>query len=74
MIDDNKTLSAKENKNMSLKKYNKTVSIKENTSLNSCKPFIASSILFLLVSVIVTGLFVYFYDNSQSKRKLQDYC
>ena len=74
MIDDNKTLSAKENKNMSIKKYNKTVSIKENTSLNSCKPFVASSILFLLVSVIVTGLFVYFYDNSQSKRKLQDYC
>ena len=67
-------MSAKENKNMSIKKYNKTVSIKENTSLNSCKPFVASSILFLLVSVIVTGLFVYFYDNSQSKRKLQDYC
>ena len=38
-------------------------------SLSSCKPFI----LFLLVNVIITGLFVYFYVNSQSKRKLQDY-
>ena len=62
-----------DNKTMSIKKYNKTVLIKENNSVNACKPFIASSILFLLVSVILTGLFVYFYVNSQSKRKLQDY-
>ena len=68
IIDNNKTLSAKENENVSIKKYNKTVSIKENTSLDSCKPYSASSVLFLLVSVIITGAFIYFYVNSQSKK------
>ena len=58
---------------MLVKKYNKTVSIKENTSFDPCKPNIASSILFLLVSVRTTGAFVYFYVNSHSKIKLQDY-
>ena len=54
---------------MSIKKYNKTVSVKENISLDSCKP----SVLFLLVSVIITGAFIYFYVYSHSKIKLQDY-
>ena len=73
-IIDNKTVSIeKHNKTLLVKKYNKTVSIKENTSLSSCKAFVPSSVLFLLVSVIITGLFVYFYVNSLSKRKLQDY-
>ena len=49
------------NKNVSLKKYNKTVSIKENISLDFCKPFVASSVLFLLVSVIITGAFLFLY-------------
>ena len=67
----NKTVSVvKHNK---VKKYNKTVSIKENILLSSCKPCFASSILFLLVSVIITGLFVYIYVNLQPKRKLQDF-
>ena len=70
-IIDNKTLLIKEN--VSIKKYNKTVSITENISLDSCKPFVASSVLFLLVSVIFTGLFIHFFVNLQSKRKLQDY-
>ena len=61
------------NKTVPIKKYNKTVPIKESSSLDSCKPFAASSILFLLVSVIAVGAFIYFYVNSQSKRKLQDY-
>ena len=70
----NNTVSIKKhNKTLLVKKYNKTVSIKENISLSSCKSIVASSILFLLVSVIITGAFVYFYVNSQSKRKLQDY-
>ena len=60
----------KYNKTVSIKKYNKTVSIKENISLDSCKPFAASSVLFLLVSVIITGVFVYFYVNSHSKTKI----
>ena len=34
-----------DNKTLRVKKYNKTLSIKENTSLSSCKPFVASSIL-----------------------------
>ena len=67
-IIDNKTLSAKENKTVSIKKHNK-----ENNSLDSCKPSVASSVLFLLVSVINTGLFIYFDVNLYSKRKLQDY-
>ena len=62
-----------DNKTLSIKKYNKTLSIKENNSINSCTPFFASSILFLLVNAIITGLFIYFYVNSQSKRKLQDH-
>ena len=43
----------KHNKTLLEKKYNKTVSMKENVSLDSCKPFFASS-------VIISGLFVYF--------------
>ena len=61
------------NKTVPIKKYNKTVPIKENISLDPCKPFVASSVLFLLVIVIITGAFIYFYVNSQSKRKSQDY-
>ena len=62
-----------DNKTAPVKKYSKTVSVKNCNSFGPCKPYIASSILFLLVSVIITGFFVYFYVNSQSKRKLQDY-
>ena len=63
-----------DNKTLLVNKYNKTVLIKkENNSVSSCKTFVASSILFLLVSVIITGAIVYFCVNSQSKRKLQDY-
>ena len=49
-------------------KENKTISIKEKKiiPIKNCKPFVASSILFLSVSVIVTGLFVYFYVKSKS--------
>ena len=63
----------KHNKTLLVKKYIKTVSIKENISLDSCKPSVAASVLFLLVSLIITGAFVYFHVNSHSKRKLQDY-
>ena len=62
-----------DNKTVPVKKLNKTVSIKENNSLDSCKSFFASTILFLLISVITVGAFVYFYVNLQPKRKLQDY-
>ena len=46
-IIDNKNLSTKQN--VSIKKYNKSVPINENISLNSCKTFVALSVLFLLV-------------------------
>ena len=60
-IIDNKIVPIKKyNETVSIKKCNKTVSIKENISLGSCKPFVASSVLFLLVSVTITGAFVYF--------------
>ena len=63
----------KHNKTVPIKKYNKAVSVKNCNSFDLCKPYIASSILFLLVSIITTSVFVYFYANSQSKRKLQGY-
>ena len=44
---------------------NKTIVIKE--LVESCKPLVASSILFLSVSTILTGLFVYFYCKSKSR-------
>ena len=59
----NETLSLKKcNKTQSVHKYNKSELVEKR------KPFIASSILFLLVSVIITGVFVYYYFISQSKK------
>ena len=48
-------------------KYNKTQLVEK------CKPFIASSILFLLLSLTIIGIFIYFYINSHSKMKLKKY-
>ena len=56
-----------DNETVPIKKYNKTVLIKEN---NSCKPYVALSTLFLLISVVFTGLFIYFYVNLWSKNNL----
>ena len=47
---------------------NKTIVIKE--LVENCKPFVASSILFLSVSTILIGLFVYFYCKSKSRDAL----
>ena len=77
----NKTVSVKKynkivpikkyNKTVSIKKYNKTVSIKENISLDSCKPFFASSVLFSLVGVIITdALFIFMFDIHSKRREL----
>ena len=70
---DNKIVSIEKHKTLLVKKYNITVSIKENTSLDACKPFFVSSILFLLLSITIAGAFIYFYVNLHSERKLQDY-
>ena len=38
---------------------NKTIVIKE--LVENCKPFVASSILFVSVSITLTGIMIYFY-------------
>ena len=43
---------------------NKTIVIKK--LVENCKPFVASSSLFLSVSVIVTGRFIHFYCKSKN--------
>ena len=62
-----------DNKTVLIRKDNKTVSVKNCISLDPCKQYIASSILFLLISVTITGAFVYFYVNSLSKKRLQTF-
>ena len=44
---------------------NKTISIIKK--VENCKPFVASSFLFVSVSVISTGIMVYFYCKSRNK-------
>ena len=46
-------------------KQNKTVSIIKK--IENCKPFVASSILFVSVSVILTGIIVYFFVKSRNR-------
>ena len=67
-INDNKSLSLKNNKTI---KENKTISAKEINSIDSCKRFLGLSVLFLLVSVTITGLFIYFFVNSWPKNDLR---
>ena len=44
---------------------NKTVSITKY--IENCKPFVASSVLFVSVSVILTGNMIYFYCKSKNR-------
>ena len=44
---------------------NKTVLITKH--VENCEPFAASSILFISVSVILTGIVVYFYVKSKNR-------
>ena len=60
------------NKTLSIKEYNKSVN-KDLNTFDPCKPYIASSILFLLISVIISSSFVYFYLNLRPKKELQTY-
>ena len=43
-------------------KQNKTVSIIKQ--VENCKPFVASSILFVSVSIMLTGIMIYFHCKS----------
>ena len=63
------------NETLSIKEYNESTNKDLNTLSTSdpCKPYVAMSILFLMISVTISDAFVYFYVNSHSKRKLQDY-
>ena len=63
------------NKTLSIKEYNKSTNKDLNTSSSSdpCKPYVALSILFLMISVTVSGAFVYFYVNSHPKKELRTY-
>ena len=49
-----------DNKKLLIKKHNKAVSIKKSNSVDSYKPLIVLSVLFVLLRVTVTGLFIYF--------------
>ena len=44
---------------------NKTIVIKE--LVENCKPFVASSILFVSVSITLTGIMIYFYVKSKNR-------
>ena len=63
------------NETLSIKEYNKSTNEDLNTSSSSdpCKPYVALSILFLMINVTISGAFVYFYLNSRSKKELQTY-
>ena len=60
------------NKTLSIKEYNKSTNKDLNSSSNSdlCKPYVALSILFLMIRLTVSGAFVYFYLNSRPKQKI----
>ena len=44
---------------------NKTISV--IGKIENCKPFVASPILFVSVSVILTGIMTYFYCKSRNR-------
>ena len=44
---------------------NKTISLIKK--VENCKPFVASSILFVSVSIILTGIMIYFCIKSRNK-------
>ena len=50
------------NKTLSIQEYNKSIN-KDLNTFDPCKPYIVSSILFLLISVIISSAFLYFYLN-----------
>ena len=54
------------NETFPIKEYNKSTNKDLNTlsSDDPCKPYVSLSILFLIVSVTISGTFVYFYLNS----------
>ena len=70
--DENKIIH---NETLSIREYSKSTNKDLNTlsSNDPCKPYVALSILFLMISVTISGAFVYFYLNSRPKKELQAY-
>ena len=66
-----------QNETLSIKKCNKTQNSVQKYNkiqlVDKCKPFIASSISFLLVSVIITGVFCIIISIHIQKELLKDY-
>ena len=58
------------NETLSIKNYNRSTNkdLKTSSSSNSSKPYVALSILFLIISVTISSAFVYFHFNSHPKK------
>ena len=46
-------------------KGNKTISLIKQ--VENCRPFVASSILFVSVSIVLTGIMIYFHCKSKNR-------
>ena len=55
---------------LSIKEYNKSTNkyLSTSSSIDPCKPYVALSIFFLVISITISGAFVYFYLNSRPKK------
>ena len=58
------------NETLSIKEYNKSTSkdLKTLSNNDPCKPYVTLFILFLMISVTIIGVFVYFHLNSGAKK------
>ena len=57
------------NKTLLIKECNKDISkILDTSSNNSCRPYAVLFIVFLILGIIISSVFVYFYLYSRSKK------
>ena len=62
------------NETLLIKECSKNISKFLNTSSsNSCRPYDVLFIVFLIITIMISGVFVYFYLYSRSKEVLQTY-
>ena len=69
IVEECKEITDKIKKNSHVKE-NKTIALIKK--IKDCKPFVASSILFVCVSVIVTAIMIYFCCNLKNNSVLPD--
>ena len=65
-------MSIETTKNLSIREYNKSTNKDLNSSSSSdpCKPYVALSILFLMISVTINGaLFIFILTHAQKNYK-----